>query len=56
MVIRGQITEKKLEHIYDVVRETIKNKSCYYTQEEIDKLKQYSKNIFFKRGGKNGRR
>lgn len=55
MVIRGQITEKKLEHIYDVVRGTIKNKSCYYTQEEIEKLKEDSKNIFFKGGGNNGR-
>lgn len=55
MVIRGQITEKKLEHIYDVVRETIKNKSCYYTQEEIDELKKDSKNIFFKGGGTSGR-
>ena len=55
MIIRGQITEKKLELIYDIIRATIKNKDCYYTQEEIDKLKQDSRNIFFKGGGKNGR-
>ena len=37
MVIRGQITEKKLEQIYDIVRSCIKNKECYYTQEEVEK-------------------
>lgn len=55
MIIRGEITEKKLEHIYDVVRATVKNKSCYYTEEEIAKLKKDSKNIFLKGGGKNAR-
>ena len=53
MVIRGEITEKKLELIYDTVRATIKNNSCYYTKEEVDKLKEDSRNIFFKGGEKN---
>ena len=56
MIIRGEITEKKLEHIYDVVRATVKNKSCYYTEEEITELKKDSKNIFLKGGGKNARK
>jgi len=56
MVIRGQITQQKLENIYNTVRSTIKNKDCYYTQEEVDKLKSDSQNIFFKGGGNIGRR
>ena len=56
MVIRGQITQQKLENIYNTVRSTIKNKDCYYTQEEVDKLKSDSQNIFFKGGVNNGRR
>lgn len=55
MVIRGEITEKKLELIYDTVRATIKNKNCYYTEEDIKKLKEDSKNIFFKGGERNAR-
>ena len=55
MVVRGELTEKKLEHIYDTVRAIVKNKSCYYTNEEIDELKKDSKNIFFKGGGNNDR-
>ena len=53
MVIRGQITEKKLEQIYDIVRACIKNKECYYTQEEVEELKKDSKNIYFERCKKN---
>ena len=56
MVIRGQVTEKKLESIYDTIRAIVKNKDCYYTQEEVDKLKSDSQNIFFKGGVNNGRR
>ena len=56
MVIRGQITVQKLENVYNTIRNIVRDKSCYYTQEEIDKLKQDSKNIFLKGGGKNGRR
>lgn len=56
MVIRGEITEKKLEHIYITINNIIKNQDCYYTKEEIYKLKQDSKNIFLKGGGNNGKR
>lgn len=56
MVVRGQITKQKLENIYNTVRNTIKNKDCYYTQEEVDKLKKDSQNIFFEGGGNNGKR
>ena len=55
MVIRGEITEKKLEHIYDIVRATIRKESCYYTKEEVDKLKEDNRNIFLKGGGKNAK-
>lgn len=56
MVVRGKVTKQKLENIYNVIRNTVKNKDCYYTQEEINKLKEDSQNIFFEGGGNNGRR
>ena len=55
MVVRGEITEKKLEIIYDTIRATINKDSCYYTKEEVEKLKEDSKNIFFKGGERNAR-
>lgn len=55
MVIRGEITEKKLEIIYDTIRATINKDSCYYTKEEVAELKKNSKNIFLEGGGKNAK-
>ena len=49
MVVRGELTKEKLENIYLTIRNIVKKKSCYYTQEEIDKLKKDSNNIFFER-------
>lgn len=56
MVVRGQVTEEKLECVYDTIRAIVKNKSCYYTQEQVDKLKKDSMNIFYKKGGVNNGR
>lgn len=52
MIIRGQITKQKLEHIYDIIRNTVKNEECYYTHKEIEELKKDKNNIFIKGGGK----
>lgn len=55
MVIRGQITVQKLENVYNTIRNIVRDKNCYYTEEEIKKLKEDSKNIFFKGGERNVR-
>ena len=52
MVIRGEVTKRKLENIYTTVRNVVKNKDCYYTTEDIEKLKKDNNNIFIG-GGKN---
>ena len=49
MVVRGDITEEKLEHIYTTVHNIIKKQECYYTQEEIEKLKENNENVFLKK-------
>lgn len=52
MVIRGEITQEKLQHIYTTIQKIIKDKDCYYTQEEIENLKKDKNNIFWEVGGK----
>jgi len=52
MVIRGTITRGKLQHIYNTIQEVIKNQQCYYTKEEINKLKTDEKNVFIERSKK----
>ena len=49
MIIRGEITSEKLELIYNTIGQVIKNEKCYYTEEEIEKLKKDDKNIFLGR-------
>lgn len=49
MVVRGEITEEKLEHIYLTIHNIIKNKDCYYSKEEIENLKKDNRNIFIKK-------
>ena len=49
MVIRGKPTESKLRHIYNTIQKLIDNKECYYTEEEIENLKNDEKNIFLER-------
>mgnify|MGYP007025072870 CR=1 FL=1 len=53
MVIRGEVTEENLKHIYKTIQSIIQDKNCYYTKEEIEKLKKDKKNIFI--GGNYGR-
>ena len=48
MVIRGKPNKNKLKHIYNTIQKLIDNQECYYTKEEIEKLKDDKKNIFFK--------
>ena len=52
MVIRGKITKEKLELVYDTIGQVIKNEQCYYTKEEIEKLKKDDKNTFLERRSK----
>lgn len=52
MVIRGQVTEEKLQHIYNTIRSIIKDHHCYYTEEEINKLKTDKTNVFIERSKK----
>ena len=49
MVIRGKPTESKLRHIYNTIQKLIDNQECYYTEEEIEKLKDDKNNIFLER-------
>ena len=54
MVIRNDNNKiENLRSLYAIIAKTITNKDCYYTQEEIDKLKQDNKHIFIKGGGNN---
>ena len=48
MIVRKQPTQEVLEHIYKTIQKNISNQECYYTEEEIKKLKQNEKNIFIK--------
>lgn len=48
MIIRGEVTRDKLQHIYNTIQEVIQNQQCYYTKEEIEKLKQNKTNVFIK--------
>lgn len=47
MIIREEIiTEERLKHIYNTIQGIIKNQQCYYSQEEIEKLKKDKNNVF----------
>ena len=48
MIIRQQPTQEVLEHIYNAIQKNISNQECYYTEEQIEKLKKDKKNIFIK--------
>ena len=50
MIIRQKPTQEVLEHIYKAIQKNITNQDCYYTEEEIKKLKQNEKNNFIKKG------
>lgn len=46
MVERGKVTKDKLEKIYSVINGIIKKPECYYTKEELEKLKKKKENVF----------
>ena len=46
MIIRQKPTQEVLEQIYNAIQKNISNQECYYTKEEIERLKQNEKNIF----------
>lgn len=48
MVIRKEPTQEILEHIYKTIQKNITNQQCYYTEEEIKKLKENQENKFIK--------
>ena len=48
MIVRKQPTQEVLEQIYKAIQKNITNQECYYTEEEIEKLKQNKKNKFLK--------
>ena len=52
MIIRGTVTKGKLQHIYKTIQQVIQNQQCYYTNEEINKLKTDEKNVFIERSKK----
>ena len=54
MIIRGKPNEDKLRHIYNTIHKLIDNQECYYTEEEIEKLKKDKKNIFIEKRNYNG--
>lgn len=54
MIIRGETTEEKLQHIYKTIQKYVKDDKCYYSQEEIKQLKKDKNNIFYKGGENNG--
>lgn len=46
MVIRGTPNASKLKHIYNTIQRLIDNQECYYTKEEIKRLKENKENKF----------
>ena len=48
MIVRRKPTQEILEQIYNAIQKNISNQECYYTNEEIKKLKQDKNNIFIK--------
>ena len=49
MVIRGKPNASKLRQIYNTIQKIIDNQECYYTEEEIEKLRKDENNIFLEK-------
>lgn len=49
MVVRGNLTIDKLNYIYDTINRIVENDFCYYSDEELEILKENRKNIFLKK-------
>ena len=45
-VIRSTPTKEVLKNIYDVMNRNIKNPKCFYTSEEVKKLKKDKSNVW----------
>ena len=39
-------TKEVLQHVYDVMNKNIKNPKCFYTSEQVKKLKKDKNNIW----------
>ena len=52
LIIRGQVTAQKLEEIYTTIGNIVKNEKCYYTEEQINKLKENKENVFIEKSKK----
>lgn len=53
MVIRGEITKEKIQHIYTTIQRIIQDKDCYYTEEQIEEIKKDKNNIIWEIGVSN---
>ena len=49
MIIRKEPTKEVLEHIYKTIQANIREKDCYYTQDQIKELKDNQNNKFLKK-------
>ena len=46
IVTRKNPTREVLQNVYDVLNKNIKNPKCFYTSEEVKKLKKDKSNIW----------
>lgn len=51
MVRRSTPTAAVLTNLYNIIKSTIQDKDAYYTNEQIEKLKEDPSNIFLKNKG-----
>ncbi len=49
MVVRGNLTIEKLSYIYDTINRIVDNDFCYYSDKEVEELKEDEKVIFLKK-------
>ena len=58
MVKRSTPTVAVMTNLYNIIHETIQDKDAYYTQEQIDNLREDPNNVFLqlnkKKGAANG--
>ena len=48
MVVRGEVTKEKLTNIYDLINQIIKNEECYYSDDEVNIIKNDEENVLLK--------
>lgn len=46
IVRRKSPTKEVLRHVYDVMNKNIKNPDCFYTSDEVKKLKKDKNNVW----------